>query len=61
MVHLFLVISYYTWVKSLEAAPPPRKDVDLETIGNRKREEDSDDGDGEVTVIFGGSEEDEKV
>jgi GDP-fucose transporter C1 len=54
---------YYTWVKSSEAAPPPRKDVDLEAIGNRKGEEDSDDdhGDGEVTVVFGGPEEDEKV
>ncbi|KAG1864728.1 hypothetical protein DFJ58DRAFT_772601 [Suillus subalutaceus] len=48
---------YYTWVKSFETAPPPRKDVDLEAIGNRKSEEDSDDdhgdGDGEVTVVFG--------
>ncbi|KAG1783531.1 hypothetical protein EV702DRAFT_1054052 [Suillus placidus] len=52
---------FYTWVKSLEAAPPPRKDVDLEAIGNRKRKEDSDDGDGEVTVVFGVPEEDEKV
>ncbi|KIK49446.1 hypothetical protein CY34DRAFT_796851 [Suillus luteus UH-Slu-Lm8-n1] len=52
---------YYTWVKSLEAAPPPSKDVDLETIGNRKRGDDSNDGDGEVTVIFGGPEDDEKV
>lgn len=50
---------YYTWIKSLETAPPPRKDVDLEAIGNRKREEDSDDG--EATVVFGVSEEDEKV
>jgi hypothetical protein len=61
MAHSFLAISYYTWVKSLEAAPPPSKDVDLETIGNRKRGEDSNDGDGEVTVIFGGPEDDEKV
>jgi len=63
MAYSFLVISYYTWVKSSEAAPPPRKDVDLEAIGNRKGEEDSDDdhGDGEVTVVFGGPEEDEKV
>ncbi|KAG1828083.1 hypothetical protein EV424DRAFT_1387141 [Suillus variegatus] len=50
---------YYTWIKSLETAPPPRKDVDLEAIGNRKREEESDDG--EATVVFGVSEEDEKV
>ncbi|KAG1795747.1 uncharacterized protein HD556DRAFT_1235176 [Suillus plorans] len=50
---------YYTWIKSLETAPPPRKDVDLEAIGNRKREEDSDDG--EATVVFGVSEEDEKA
>ncbi|KAG0707462.1 hypothetical protein DFH29DRAFT_895869 [Suillus ampliporus] len=49
---------YYTWVKSFEATPPPRKDVDLEAIGNRKREEDSDDG--EVTVVFTGPEEDEE-
>ncbi|KAG1754888.1 uncharacterized protein EDB91DRAFT_1095992 [Suillus paluster] len=49
---------YYTWVKSFEAAPPPRKDVDLEAIGNRKHEEDSDDG--ELTVVFEGPEE-EKV
>lgn len=59
MAHSFLVISYYTWIKSLETAPPPRKDVDLEAIGNRKREEESDDG--EATVVFGVSEEDEKV
>ncbi|KAG2156622.1 uncharacterized protein EDB93DRAFT_1310741 [Suillus bovinus] len=53
---------YYTWVKSLEAVPPPRKDVDLESIGNRKREEDPNDGDDgdEVTVVFGVPEE-EKV
>ncbi|KAG2118013.1 uncharacterized protein F5147DRAFT_669474 [Suillus discolor] len=49
---------YYTWIKSLETAPPPRKDVDLEAIGNTKYEEDSDDG--EATVVFGLSEEDEK-
>jgi len=43
-------ISYYTWVKSSETAQvPPRKDVDLEALGNRKSEEDSDD---EVTVVF---------
>ncbi|KAG2062273.1 hypothetical protein BDR06DRAFT_946416 [Suillus hirtellus] len=50
---------YYTWIKSLETAPPPRKDVDLEAIGNRKHEEDSDDG--EATVVFGVSDEDEKA
>ncbi|KAG2044431.1 hypothetical protein BDR03DRAFT_908774 [Suillus americanus] len=54
---------YYTWVKSFETAPPPRKDVDLEAIGNRKFEEDSHDdhGNGEVTVVFGEPEDDEKV
>jgi len=49
------VISFYTWIKSLEAAPPPRKDVDLEAMGTRKPEEEFDDGD--VTVVFEEPEE----
>ncbi|OJA19569.1 GDP-fucose transporter [Rhizopogon vesiculosus] len=42
---------FYTWVKSSETAlPPPRKDVDLEAVGNRKPDEHSEDD--EVTVVF---------
>ncbi|EGO31024.1 hypothetical protein SERLADRAFT_455562 [Serpula lacrymans var. lacrymans S7.9] len=39
---ILLGAMYYTWVKSVETAPPPRRDIDLEAVGNGNRPEDSD-------------------
>lgn len=51
-------IRYYTWVKSSETAQaPPRKDVDLEALGNKKPEGDFDDDE----VGFEGREKEEKA
>jgi len=46
---ILLGTMYYTWLKSVEAAPPPRGDIDLEAVGNGNRLEDSDSG---MEVVF---------
>ncbi|KAF9245805.1 hypothetical protein BU15DRAFT_58762 [Melanogaster broomeanus] len=50
---------FYTWVKSVESAPPPpsRRDIDLEALVSRDSEETEDDG---VTVVFDAAEKEEK-
>ncbi|KAH7927277.1 hypothetical protein BV22DRAFT_1032028 [Leucogyrophana mollusca] len=51
---ILLGTMYYTWVKSVEAAPPPRKDIDLEALGSGRPTEDSD---SDITVVFDVPEE----
>ncbi|KAH7916415.1 hypothetical protein BJ138DRAFT_995615 [Hygrophoropsis aurantiaca] len=53
---ILLGTMYYTWVKSAESAPPPRKDIDLEALGDRRMTEDSD---SDITVVFDVPEEKE--
>ncbi|KIJ66267.1 hypothetical protein HYDPIDRAFT_109261 [Hydnomerulius pinastri MD-312] len=58
---ILLGTMFYTWVKSVESsppAPPPRKDIDLEALGDRRASEETEGS--EMTVVFNVPEKDVK-
>ncbi|KAH7886097.1 hypothetical protein F5I97DRAFT_1877651 [Phlebopus sp. FC_14] len=51
---------FYTWVKSVESAPPPpapRKDIDLEAMRSTRASQDTE---SEITVVFDALEREDK-